>query len=385
MSLLSLLIITSHTLTLPPPYPNVTSTTRQVIMYNAHRAHLVWPKLHGFMRGLLEDNVEVAIVKCPYLLERCVVTVLRAAVVLGTRQAHLHQQPQPHQQSQQQQSQPQPRPFTASSSTGASTTNGIGSHISDHQPPTPATYNHNTHLHTPQAINHPLGNNNPMGNNGQRGFSLNGGLTIRPSLLSSQSSHQPSSSSSSSSSSLSWLMPSLSLLRDLPSDLMIVVADRIAVGLLALVRDAGSSPGLGSSPGSSLGHGAVRPLTQGQGLGLGPGLGLGLVSQGQGLGPAGLMHNHHDVEGNNNRPVTTTTITTTTITTTTTATTTMMNTSTSTTTSTIIDGADQWCLVFSLLATAGAKKEGEKLPTHTHSITHSLLYLLNQSLMTTDD
>ena len=57
----------------------------RAVLLNAHRAQLVWPKMHGFLRGLVEDHVEAAVARCPYLLERCVVTVLRAAVALAPK------------------------------------------------------------------------------------------------------------------------------------------------------------------------------------------------------------------------------------------------------------------------------------------------------------
>jgi len=59
----------------------------RTVLLNAHRAPLVWPKMHGFLRGIVEDHVEAAVARCPYLLERCVVTVLRAAVALAPKTA----------------------------------------------------------------------------------------------------------------------------------------------------------------------------------------------------------------------------------------------------------------------------------------------------------
>ena len=410
-----------------PPCPQLThpyplfpspflSPYRQVISYNAHRAHLIWPKLHGFLRGLLEDQVEVAIVRCPYLLERCVVTVLRAVVVVGMRSS----QPPPQQQ------QPHLPLITNNINTAAPQTHvstvvqttqtpfaaANGTHSFSADPhhsaatataatttaatPTTTTTNHHSHphplLHPPSGVPLSIDNNHYQA---YGGGSLGGGpysntVTIRPSSY--------SSSSSSSSSSLAWLLSSLSLLKDLPSDLMTVVADRIAVGLLALVRHAG--------PGPSQNLHAVRLLTSGSGLApaQGPGLAVGIPLFAQLDGHSG-PNQLPIITTNTNTTTTTTTgvtaipITSTPIVTSTSTTMPMKNTSGSATASGngsatasgsgsassssssnrmigLIEGGDQWGVVLSLLATAGARETYTYSPIHTfiHPYIHTYIH-----------
>ena len=416
---LLLLLLLLPQLTHPHPhFPPFPSPPRQVISYNAHRAHLIWPKLHGFLRGLLEDQVEVAIVRCPYLLERCVVTVLRAAVVVGMRSSQPPQQQQPQQQQPQQlnlplitnninTAAPQTHASTVVQTTQTPFAAANGTHSTSADPhhsaatatisttvatPTATMTNHQSHphplLHPPSGVPLSMDNTHQAYGGGSLGVGPYGNtLTIRPSSY---------ASSSSTSSSLAWLLTSLSLLKDLPSDLMTVVADRIAVGLLALVRHAG--------PGPSQNLHAVRLLTSGSGLApaQGPGLAVGMPLFAQLVGHSGT-NQLPIITTNTNTTTTTTTgvaipITSTPIVTSTSTTMPMKNTSGSATASGsgnatgsgnnrmmigLIEGGDQWGVVLSLLATAGARETYSYSPIHAfiHPYIHTFIHTCTNTLI----
>ncbi|CAN0199672.1 unnamed protein product, partial [Hapterophycus canaliculatus] len=58
----------------------------RVVLANRHRVSSLWPALHSFLARVLGGEDSVTMTRMPYLVERAMVTVLRACIHMLDRE-----------------------------------------------------------------------------------------------------------------------------------------------------------------------------------------------------------------------------------------------------------------------------------------------------------